>query len=63
MRAITGLTKLLGLEKFTYSTTGFMQMMFIDPTGFDQQHYVFSYVRREFLGTVTDLGVRRASAG
>jgi len=50
--AVTGLTKLLGLEKFTYSDTGFMQMMFIDPTGFDQQHYVFSYVRREFLGTV-----------
>jgi hypothetical protein len=50
--AITGLTKLLGLEKFTYSDTGFMQMMFIDPSGFDQQHYVFSFVRREFLGTV-----------
>ena len=29
-----------------------MQMMFIDPTGFDQQHYVFSFVRREFLGSV-----------
>jgi hypothetical protein len=50
--AITGLTKLLGLEKFTYSATGFMQMMFIDPSGFDQQHYAFSYVRREFLGSV-----------
>jgi len=50
--AITGLTKALGLEKFTYSPTGFMQMMFVDPNGFDQQHYVFSYVRREFLGSV-----------
>jgi hypothetical protein len=50
--AITGLTRALGLEKFTYSPTGFMQMMFVDPSGFDQQHYVFSYVRREFLGTV-----------
>ena len=29
-----------------------MQMMFLDPTGFDQQHYEFSYVRREFLGSV-----------
>ena len=29
-----------------------MQMMFIDPSGFDQQHYVFSFVRREFLGSV-----------
>jgi hypothetical protein len=51
--AITGLSKLLGLDThFTYSPTGFMQMMFLDPTGFDQQHYVFSFVRREFLGTV-----------
>jgi hypothetical protein len=50
--AITGLTKLLGLEKFTYSDTGFMEMMFIDPKGFDQEHYQFSYVRREFLGNV-----------
>src|ERR1035438_8963556 len=50
--AITGLTKALGLERFTYSSTGFMQMMFLDPTGFDNQHYVFNYVRREFLGSV-----------
>jgi hypothetical protein len=50
--AITGLTKALGLERFTYSPTGFMQMMFLDPTGFDTQHYVFSFVRREFLGSV-----------
>ncbi len=53
MAAITGLTKALGLDKhFTYNPTGFMQMMFLDPTGFDQQHYQFSYVRREFLGSV-----------
>jgi hypothetical protein len=51
--AITGLTKALGLDKsFTYNPTGFMEMMFLDPSGFDNQHYVFSYVRREFLGTV-----------
>ena len=29
-----------------------MQMMFLDPAGFDQQHYDFSFVRREFLGSV-----------
>jgi hypothetical protein len=52
LASIIGLTKLLGLEKFTYSTTGFMEMMFVDPSGFDQQHYVFGYVRREFLGSV-----------
>jgi hypothetical protein len=51
--AISGLTKALGLDKhFTYNPTGFMQMMFLDPTGFDQQHYSFNYVRREFLGSV-----------
>jgi len=51
--AITGLTKALHLDtQFTYSDTGFMEMMFLDPTGFDQQHYSFSFVRREFLGTV-----------
>ncbi len=52
LSAITGLSKMLGLEKFTYNPNGFMEMMFIDPTGFDTQHYVFSYVRREFLGSV-----------
>jgi len=52
LSAISGLSKLLGLERFTYSDTGFMEMMFIDPTGFDQQHYVFSFVRKEFLGSV-----------
>ena len=50
--AISGLSKVLGLEKFTYNPNGFMEMMFIDPSGFDQQHYVFSFVRREFLGSV-----------
>ncbi len=50
--SITGLSKILGLEKFTYNPNGFMQMMFIDPSGFDQQHYDFSFVRREFLGSV-----------
>ncbi|HVT96048.1 MAG TPA: M48 family metalloprotease [Acidobacteriaceae bacterium] len=43
------LTKAFHLEN---SPTGFMAMMFVDPTGFDQQHYNFSFVRREFLGTV-----------
>jgi hypothetical protein len=50
--AMLGLSKALGLEKFTYNPNGFMQMMFLDPSGFDKNHYVFSYVRHEFLGTV-----------
>lgn len=52
VQAISGLSKLLGLEKFTYNPNGFMDMMFLDPTNFDRQHYQFSYVRREFLGSV-----------
>jgi hypothetical protein len=54
LAALTGLSRALGLEKFnfTYSPNGFMQMMFLDPTGFDKSHYVFSFVRREFLGSV-----------
>ncbi|MGB6975540.1 MAG: hypothetical protein WBD67_12735 [Terracidiphilus sp.] len=54
LSAIRNLTQLLGLDskKYTYKPTGFMDMMFLDPTGFDQQHYVFSYVRKEFLGSV-----------
>ena len=31
---------------------GFLQMIYIDTTGFDKQHYKFEYVRREFLGEV-----------
>jgi len=49
--AITGLTKALGL-KGSPILLRFMQMMFLDPTGFDSQHYVFNYVRKEFLGSV-----------
>jgi hypothetical protein len=38
--AISVLTKALHLDtEVTYSDTGFMQMMFIDPSGFDLQHY------------------------
>jgi hypothetical protein len=51
--SISGLSKALGLDtKFTYNPLGFTEMMFLDPNSFDQQHYQFNYVRREFLGTV-----------
>ena len=52
MGALSGIGKALHLDKETYNNDGFTQMMFLDPYGFDQQHYVFSYVRREFLGSV-----------
>jgi hypothetical protein len=35
-----------------YMPDGFLEMMFIDPSGFDQQHYDFVSVRKAFLGTV-----------
>jgi hypothetical protein len=50
--ALANIGKALHLDKETYNNDGFMQMMFLDPIGFDQQHYEFSYVRREFLGAV-----------
>jgi hypothetical protein len=51
--SISGLTRALGMGKVTYNPLGFTEMMFLDPRGgFDQQHYVFNYVRREFLGSV-----------
>jgi hypothetical protein len=46
---IGGLTKAFNLS---YSPTGFMDMMFLDPVSFDLQHYDFAYVRREFLGNI-----------
>lgn len=53
LASVTGLTKALHLDtRFTYNPVGFTEMMFLDPSSFDQQHYVFSYVRREFLGSV-----------
>ncbi|MGD0681184.1 MAG: hypothetical protein ABR990_03955 [Terracidiphilus sp.] len=53
LSSITGLTKALKLDThFTYNPLGFTEMMFLDPKSFDNQHYVFSYVRREFLGSV-----------
>jgi hypothetical protein len=35
-----------------YMPDGFLEMMFIDPSGFDQQHYDFVFVRKAFLGTI-----------
>jgi hypothetical protein len=52
--SIMGLSKALHLSDHgvTYNALGFTEMMFLDPHSFDTQHYQFSYVRREFLGSV-----------
>ncbi len=52
LAAFENIGKALHLNQETYNTQGFMDMMFIDPVGFDRQHYEFNYVRREFLGSV-----------
>jgi len=53
LSAVSGLTRALKLDtRFAYNPLGFTEMMFLDPSSFDTQHYVFSYVRREFLGSV-----------
>src|ERR1700722_12787295 len=49
--ALNSLSKTLGLDT-AYEPTGFMDMMFIDPNSFDRQHYDFSFVRNDFLGSV-----------
>jgi hypothetical protein len=38
--------------KSDFVPEGFLQMIYLDTTGFDREHYQFDYVRREFLGDV-----------
>ncbi|HEX3941098.1 MAG TPA: hypothetical protein VHX11_06420, partial [Acidobacteriaceae bacterium] len=52
VKYVSGLSKAF---KMQYISAGFMEMMFLDPVSFDQQHYDFSYVRRDFLGSVRTL--------
>jgi len=53
LSAVGGLSKALGLDRHvTTNPLGFTEMMFLDPRSFDTQHYVFSFVRHEFLGSV-----------
>ena len=52
LAAFTHIGKALHLDQESYNTQGLMDMMFLDPVGFDRQHYEFNYVRREFLGSI-----------
>ena len=36
----------------SYDPAGFLQMIYLDTTGFDRAHYRFDYVHKEFLGEV-----------
>jgi len=41
-----------GSSGATYTPRGFLEMIYIDPSSFDREHYEFDYVGREFLGEV-----------
>jgi len=46
---LSGLSSVLRLS---FHQSGFVQMVLLDSNGFDRQHYVFGFVRNEFLGSV-----------
>jgi hypothetical protein len=46
------LSHLAGMFTSSYVPAGFLQMVYIDTSGFDRQHYQFDYVGRQFLGDV-----------
>jgi hypothetical protein len=48
-RFLDNLTKTFKLE---LSPNGFMDMMFVDTSSFDQKHYNFTYVKQEFIGEI-----------
>jgi len=46
------LSHVSGFFTSSYIPAGFLQMIYLDTTGFDRQHYQFDYVGRQFLGEV-----------
>jgi hypothetical protein len=50
-RMMEGLGSVFTME-MDFLPRGFLQMIYLDDTGFDRQHYKFDYVRQEFLGEV-----------
>jgi len=46
------LSHVAGFFESSYVPEGFLQMIYLDTTDFDRQHYQFDYVGREFLGEV-----------
>jgi hypothetical protein len=41
-----------GFFTSSYVPEGFLEMIYVDPNGFDRKHYQIDFVRREFLGEV-----------
>ena len=53
-KMLGGIGDMLSLS-MQYEPAGFLQMIYLDNSSFDKQHYKFDYVRREFLGEVRTL--------
>jgi hypothetical protein len=41
-----------GFVNSSHAPESFLRMIYVDPKGFDRQHYQFQFARREFLGEV-----------
>ena len=50
--ALNPISHLSAFFSSSYDPEVFVQMIYVDTTEFDRQHYEFEYVRREFLGEV-----------
>jgi hypothetical protein len=50
--ALNPISHLSAFFSSSYNPEVFLQMIYVDTTQFDRQHYEFEYVRREFLGEV-----------
>ncbi len=46
------LSHIAGFFEASYVPAGFLQMIYLDTSSFDRQHYRFDYVGRQFLGEV-----------
>ena len=46
------LSHVAGFFTSSYIPDGFLQMIYLDQSGFDRQHYQFDYVGKQFLGEV-----------
>jgi hypothetical protein len=49
-QSVSYLGGLGGSLQLTFHEAGFVQMLLMDSNGFDRQHYIFTYVRNDFLG-------------
>jgi hypothetical protein len=50
--ALNPLSHIANFFTSSFVPEGFVQMIYLDTTGFDRQHYKFDYVGRQFLGEV-----------